>query len=688
MTIRSASLSAWICTAVLVLLSATVGAQTVVETTDPLAAPDASVGERSRSPIVYWMLIDTSGSMTEERVLRAQQSYHEVERSLRPDLDVIRVFGFPERRFAHCPRDAPASPHTGLSRPDERGNRPILALSREDVDGMRHGRGQSQTTPLWPAVAELLHEIREQIATDPRFRHRLLVVTDRGCDSEHCTARHPDPDLDDLDCDDLNEEAIRGLIPDMAAEQLLGSGVNQIAWTLVDQAAAGAPRSSLCGTEVDCSRDALGDTLIPTWRFGEVEVSVPDGTVVGLATRRVEMGLTWPIEQIGLDEIRATASVGMDAGGLLAQAASTYIAVDSRSPVGLNLPVAMNPRLTDQSREGEVSTELVLEFGSSDASVNRAERPRRTFQVTLPSEYVVVPLAASAVELVPVAVGETVRADITGDVLPLVDLLSLDGLADVADRLEVGAVAYGHQIADVQLVPRLDASALESGRLVLELTVAPGRGDEPAWSPIARRAAADFVEGRSEAMAVVLQDRNGWFHMSPIAVRDFVCTPPCDSDGTCTAECDARCCSAPVEADDSSLAWLWFLLALILAGMAGWIWSRRYPDPRGIRLGFEASTGPRKVRLFKDHSPWKQPIRVLPEEALEAGVKLKVRCLRDGSIEVRTDPPQNLRAGNKPASKTVVVAQVKGKVRHAEDLEFLDSGHRFRVLVVPDDRKR
>ena len=208
-------------------LSFPASSQTVIQTTERIQTPTAPHAERSGTPIVYWMLLDTSGSMTEERVARAQQTYYEVERNLRSGLDEIRVYGFPERDFAHCQGDAPISEHTGLSRPTSRGERPIVEIGRADVDQMRHGVGQSQTTPLWPAVAELLHEIRATIAQGEAARHRLLVVTDRGCDEEHCTNRHPEPDLDDLDCHDLDEENLRLLLPSLAREELLGAGVNR-----------------------------------------------------------------------------------------------------------------------------------------------------------------------------------------------------------------------------------------------------------------------------------------------------------------------------------------------------------------------------------------------------------------------------------------------------------------------------
>jgi hypothetical protein len=351
------------------------------------------------------------------------------------------------------------------------------------------------------------------------------------------------------------------------------------------------------------------------------------------------------------------------------------------------MPVAINPRLTDSPRAEEVTAEVVLEFGASDGEINRAARPRRTFEFSLPTEYVVVPLAASSAQLVPVPAGMTVRADITADIAPLIELLGVDNLGAVASRLEVGAVAYGSELGDVQLSAGIDSSALQSGRLILELTVTAGRGEEPTWSPTARRAATEFVATRSDAMAVVVQDRNGWFHMSPLAMRDFSCEVPCDSSGTCTAECDARCCIATATAEPSSRSWLWLLLLALLIGAAAFAWSRRYPDPRGLRLAFESSTGPREVRLFKHYSPWRQPLAVLPEEALEAGAKLKARCLRDGTVELKAEPTQLLRAGSRPAAETVVFAEVKGTARHAADLEFVASGATFESLYVPEDKK-
>lgn len=663
--------------------------QTVVETTEELEVPQAPSAERNQTPIIYWMLIDTSGSMTEERVARARQTYYEVDRSLRSGVDEARVFGFPETGFARCGPNPPVSEFTGLPRPDRGGSRPIQPIGRQEVDAMRHGRGQSRTTPLWPALAELLHDIRQVIASDPRFRHRLLVVTDRGCDTRHCTRERPAADIDDLGCPALNEDALRDLLPGMAEEQLLGSGVNQIAWTLVDQAAQDAPSSSLCGRGVDCSDDSVGsDTLIPEWRFGQVEISLPEGAVLGLASRRIDVRAVWPIVQVGLDEIRASLRVAeSDAGPgpLLAQEATRYVAVDASSPLELAVPVAMNPRLSDRPRPNEAKARLSLQFGTADGGANRAATPVRTFELTLPTEYVIVPLSASAGELVPVPVGSTLRFDISADVAPLVDLLSLEGLEQVGNRLEVGAISYGALTQGVGLSATLDPSGLASGRLVLVLEVTRTRDAAASWERESLRAASAFVEATPDAMAVVLRDRNGWFQLSPLAVADFSCAAPCDQDSTCTDSCDARCCTVVSSARQGHGWWKWLLCALLIAlAVAAWLlWRRRYPDPRGLVLEFESPNGPRQVRLFREYSPWHQPLSVVSAEELQSALQLKARCSRDGTVEVKTDPPTRLRAGSRPPDLAPVLARLGKEVAHASDLEFLEEKRTYKVAYRP-----
>lgn len=667
----------------------TASAQTRVGSTDPLRAPDAPTAERSNVPIVYWMLIDTSGSMTEERVRRARDTYFETERVLRDGIDQLRAFVFPHDNFAHCTRNAPRSQYTGLPRPDGAGERPIERISRSDVEAMRHGYRQSQTTPLWPAVAELLHEVRAAIdAGGTGYRHRMIVVTDRGCDQRHCTRRRPAPDLDDLDCDDITEDAIRALLPSMASENLLGSGVNQISWTLVDQAAAGAPGSSLCTSGVNCAADvATNDTLIPPWRFGDVDVTVPDGTRYGLASREIPFSLRWSVEQVGLDEMRASARFPED-GPFLASAASHYIGVDAGDGVELSAPAAMNPAATAERRPERISSQITLAFGSAEPSINRAERPERVVPISLPTEYVTVPLAASEGRILQVPAGGRVVEDITADVLPLLEYLGVT-LDELADRLEIGAIAYGRAVERFGLEAALLRDQLANGRLLLELRVVEGRGDEPAWHSSARIPATEFVEANPNSMALVLRDTNDWFVLTPLAVSQYICESPCDSNDTCTEACDRNCCVVQAQAPGGFPWWLLVLLAVIL-GIVGFVlWSRRYPDPRGLRLRFTSSQGEREVRVFGslNYSPWSEPRAVVSPEALESEATLYARCTREGDVEVKLRPEGTLRAGSRAPGTTVLLAKVKGGVKHAADLELVDEGRVYEVIYNDADKK-
>jgi len=662
-------------------------AQTVVETTQPIVAPEAEVAERSELPVEYWLLLDTSGSMTEERVTRAQQTVREVQAALRPGTDVLRVFGFPIDGFARCGASAPLSPHTGLPRVLERGERPIRPLSLEDVESMEAGRGQSQTTPLWPAVAELLHELQETIANEPNRRHRLLVVTDRGCDARHCVPGNPEPDLNNLRCP-ISEEQIEALLPQMATERLLGNGVNQIAWTIIDQAASEVPESMLCGRGVDCANDDLTrGTLIPPWVFGDVAVTLPEDGRIGLASRRINVEFSWPVVSVGLDEIRASVVVGGDEDApVLSETAARFVGLDTPSPVRLTLPVAINPRLTDTVRQSEVRWSMALTFGEGADGANRADNARRTFEVTLPTEYVIVPLAASRAPAVDLPVGSTLSVDITADVTPLTELLGVPDVADIVSRLKIGAVGYGAEVSDLRLEPAINAQALAEGRLVVDVTMRAGRGETGVWGSEAMSSVERVLVDSPDAIGLVIEDRNGWFQFSPLLISEFECPAPCDSSSTCTAACDARCCEAtpPPPADRTWI--LWVLLAMLL-GLAPWIWSRRYPDPRGLRLEFEASTGLRSVRLFKEYSPWKQPLSVIPPEATETGASMKARCHRDGRVEVRLDPIGPLRAGNGVPGSTVVVARIGGgKRRNAPSLTFIESNREYTIVDRAEDR--
>jgi hypothetical protein len=661
-------------------------AQRVIETTEAIVAPEGEVATRNETGVQYWLLLDTSGSMTADRVARAQQTVREVQSALRPGVDSLSVFGFPVSRFARCTPASELSPFTGLPRPVEGGERPLRPISIAEVEAMTAGRGQSRTTPLWPAVAELLHDLREVMASGTNRRHRLLVVTDRGCDSRHCTRRNPTPDLDSLRCP-ITEDEISALLPQMASEQLLGSGVNQIAWTLVDQAGDEAPASQLCGRGVDCADDNVErSSLIPPWRFEEISVSLPEDSTFGLASRRIDMSFSWQIVERGLDEIKATAGIVESPNATVqAGSASRFIGLDTPAPVTLVLPVAIDPRATDHPRPPEMSWQTELVFGEGDGP-NRADQPRRSFEIALPTEYVVVPLRASTTRPVEVPVGSHVAVDVTDDIAPLTELLGVENVRDVAARLEVGAVAYGSQVGDIRLVPSINADALANGRMVIDLSVESGTADEVAWRVDALEAAERAVTDSPTMVAVVLRDRNGWFQFSPLSIAKFVCVSPCDAAATCAAQCDSRCCTAgpPPPAD---LSWIWWLLVLLLAAIAVWIWSRRFPDPRGLRLEFEASTGPRSVRLFKEYNPWKQPLNVIPPEATETEFELRVRCHRNGEVELRLNPVSAVRAGTKVEGTSVVIAKItRTERKHAPSITLIAVDKELLLIDQESDR--